>query len=252
VSLIAGFIAALPIIAIWFYNLVVIRRKPEPALMGLLLGLAFSWFMLSFNNLWGFSQEPYRLWINSVAVGALVLAPLTAMSIAKSQKIARQNAGRRPTIVRIAGIAALVLFGASLMDVGGFRIFAANQGVIPFDTSRMTALETISAPVDSLMAAEPCIDPQHLKVATGKPVAFYNMGIAWPANKAGIDQVMAAAANGTFSPEALKAGGVTYLVTDTSCPTKWVIEGTMGAIKVQSLDYADPNAAGTLTLWKLN
>lgn len=252
VSLIAGLIAALPIIAVWFYNLVVIRRKPEPVLLGLLLGLAFTWFMLSFNNLWGFAQEPYRLWIDSVAIGALVLAPITAISLAKSQKIARKNEGRRPTIIRVAGIAALVLFGASLMDVGGFRIFAANQGVIPFDTNRMAALESVSAPVDGLMAAEPCIDPQHLKVATRKPVAFYNMGIAWPENKAGIDQVMAAAAKGTFSPEALQAGGVTYLVTDTSCPTKWVVEGTMGAVKVQSLDYADPNMSGTLTLWKLN
>lgn len=252
VSLIAGFIAALPIIAVWFYNFVVIRRKPEPVLLGLLLGLAFTWFMLSFNNLWGFAQEPYRLWIDSVAIGALVLAPITAISVANSQKIARKNEGRRPTIIRIAGIAALVLFGASLMDVGGFRIFAANQGVIPFDTNRMAALESVSAPVDGLMAAEPCIDPQHLKVATRKPVAFYNMGIAWPENKAGIDQVMAAAANGTFSPEALEAGGVTYLVTDTSCPTKWAVEGTMGVVKVQSLDYADHSASGTLTLWKLN
>ncbi len=251
VPIVAGLIAALPFIAVWFYNVVVLRRTYQPAALGLSLSIAFTFLMLSFNNLWGFAQEPYRMWIDSVTLGALLLAPLTALSMAKSQDAARVNGGRKPTIIRLAGVSAIALFAVALMDVGGFRIFANNQGTIAFDTNRYAALEQVAEPVDGLLTAEPCIDPQHLKIVTRKPVAFYNLGIAWPQNKAGIDGVLAAAAAGTFSAEALRNGGVSYLVTDSMCPTQWKVEGTMGVIKIRSIDYSDPSSAGTLTLWKL-
>jgi hypothetical protein len=241
-------LATLPIGSIWLFNVSVQRRHRHDGVLAGLVGMAFAGTMLAFNDRWGFSQEPYRLWIDSVTISALLLAPITAWSIARLREEPRVG-GETP--VRATAIAAVVLFVISLVDVAGFRAYAVAAGVIRFDTDRYRALAEVTAPVDGLLANGPCIDPVEMKIVTRKPVAFYNLGIAWPENRAQIDAVRDASVRGAFEPDTLRAAKVRYLVTDSACATQWPVDGAMGIVKEGGLDYADDAGAGTLTLWRI-
>ncbi len=241
-------LASLPIIALWAANVAVQRRHRNDFVLGALLGLAFACVMLTFNGAWGFGQEPYRFWIESVTVSALVLAPVTAWSFAQRRAA---PAGERSTLVTATAVAAVVLFALSLLDFGAFRVFVSNSGVIRFDTARYDALRELTTNVDALMTTGPCLDPQEAKIVTRKRIAFYNLGIAWPENKAAIDVVLDAQRNGVFNPDAMRAADVRYLVTDSACATQWPVDAAMGLINIGTRDYADEMGSGTLTLWRV-
>lgn len=247
VPLWAAIIVSLPIASVWVFCFAVQRDSRHRGILGALLGLAFAGFMLTFNGWWGFSQEPYRLWIDSVTVAALVLAPITAWSVVQW----RAQESPHPVLIPATVGAVVVLVGLSLLDFGAFRAYVRDSGVIRFDTARVSAIESLSAQATGLMSGGPCIDPQELKIISRKPVAFYNLGIAWPENRGAIDAVVAAQANGTFDPDALRAARVQYLVTDSSCPTQWPVDGTMGVAKVGSMNYADETGSGTVSLYRI-
>lgn len=249
VPLMAGVLATLPIGAVWLFTVLAAKQRRNDPVLGLVIGLGFATVMLAANNAWGFGQEPYRMWIGCVAISALMLSATTAWSIAQAQD---DPALRSSAWTKSSAAAAVVLVALAAFDFGGFRQFVATTGVIRFDSSRYLALKQLTTDVDGLMTAEPCIDPQHLKIASRKPVAFYNRGIAWPELKSDIDGVLINAQNGVFDPDILRKAGVTYLITDSACPTKWQVEGTMGAIRKGSVGYADPEQSGTLTLWRLS
>jgi hypothetical protein len=101
------------------------------------------------------------------------------------------------------------------------------------------------------MTTGPCLDPQETKIVTRKQIAFYNLGIAWPENKAAIDAVVDAQRNGVFAPDAMRAADVRYLVTDSACATQWPVDAAMGLVTIGTRDYADEMGAGTLTLWRV-
>ena len=151
----------------------------------------------------------------------------------------------------LAAVAAVVLFALSLLDFGAFRVFVSNSGVIRFDTARYDALRELTTDVDGLMTTGPCLDPQETKIVTRKPIAFYNLGIAWPENKAAIDVVLDAQRNGVFNPDAMRAADVRYLVTDSACATQWPVDAAMGLVNVGARDYSDEMGSGTLTLWRV-
>jgi hypothetical protein len=243
-----GILFALPIISVWLLSLVIQRSRRNDIVLAALAGLAFSGIMLSFNDAWGFGQEPYRMWIDSVTVSALVLAPLTAWSIAAYRAAPPSS---RPSLVPIAATAAIALVGLSLLDFGSYRTFVSESGVYRFDTARINAMTSLAADTTGLLANGPCIDAQELKIATRKPVAFYNAGLAWPEDKGAIDAVMDASRNGTFDPDAMRAAKVRYLITDSACGVAWPVDTAMGVVSVGTADYADEISSGTLTLWKI-
>jgi hypothetical protein len=177
-----------------------------------------------------------------------VLAPLTAWSIATYRAAPTST---RPSLVPIAATAAIALVGLSLLDFGSYRSFVSESGVYRFDTARIHAMTSLTSDTTGLLANGPCIDAQELKIATRKPVAFYNAGLAWPADKGAIDAVMDASRNGTFDPDAMRSAKVSYLVTDSACGVVWPVDTTMGVVSVGTADYADEISSGTLTLWKI-
>lgn len=244
----AALLATSPVIAIWLANLLVQRRERSVPVVAALAGAAFASVLLTFNDWWGFAQEPYRLWLACVLQTLLLLAPITALSVAR---VRQQPAIARSTWLVATSAVAVVLVALSVLDFGAFRSYIKDSGVIRFDAARYTAMAELTAPTDGLVSGGPCIDPQELKIATRKPVAYYNLGIAWPPNRAQIDAVVSAWQAGTFSPEALRAAGVKYLVTDSTCGTSWPVESTMGLVNAGTQDYADDAGSGTLTLWRI-
>jgi len=242
----AALLATAPVIAIWLANVLALRGRPASPALAALLGMAFASIMLTFNDHWGFAQEPYRLWLACVTQALLLLAPITALSL---RRIAREPVLRRSGWLVATSAVAVGLVGLSLLDFGSFRAYVKDSGLIAFDGARYAALAEVTAQTEGLLSGGPCIDQQELKIATRKPVAFYNLGIAWPTNRAEIDAVVSAWQSGTFAPDALRAAGVRYLVTDSACGTTWPVEGTMGIAKAGSRDYADAAGSGTLTVW---
>lgn len=240
-------IVSLPIASVWVFNFAVQRTSRNHGILAALLGLAFAGFMMSFNGWWGFGQEPYRLWIDSVTVAALLLAPISAWSVANWQR----QEEPRSRLIPATAVAVVVLVGLSFLDFGAFRVYVRDSGVIRFDTARVAAIASVSAQADGLMTSGPCIDPQELKIITRKPVAYYNLGIAWPENRGAIQAVMDAQRNGTFDPDLIRAAKVQYIVTDSSCPTVWPVDKTMGVAKIGSVDYSDEAGAGTISLYRI-
>lgn len=186
------------------------------------------------------------MWIDSVTLSALLLVPVTAWSLARGRSALSPHVG---TVA--VGVLATVVVALALLDFGAFRIYVRDSGMIRFDSARYLTLGQLTAPVDALLAPGPCLDPKEVKIATRKPVAFYNLGLAWPAEKEAIDAVIANTAAGSFDADVMRAAKVGYAVTDSSCPTVWPIDQTMGVVKQASLDYADELGSGTLTLWRI-
>jgi hypothetical protein len=235
-----------PILATWAVILWVQLKRKGNAEIALLVGWFIAFVLLSFNGLWGFGQEPYRFWINSVIV-FVVVATLTL-------PVGLLPALRTNIRLRILAALAAVLVGASLWNVGGFREYVGQQGNIDFSSPRFTALgELISSKplVPGLLTAEPCLDPRDLKVVTGAPVAFYNLGLAWPENKNEIDALIEANDAGVLDVELMRAAGVSYLITDTGCPTQWYPGGNRGVAQSSSVEYSTDQGTQRLELWRI-
>lgn len=186
------------------------------------------------------------MWIDSVTLTALVLVPVTAWSLSRGWGVLREEVS---TIV--VGVVAAVVVALSLLDFGAFRTYVRDSGAIRFDSARYVALGDLTKQVDALLAPGPCLDPKEVKIATRKPVAFYNLGLAWPYDKAAIDAVISNTAAGLFDADVMRAAKVGYVVTDSACGTQWPLNRTMGVVERDSIDYADGGGSGTLTLWQI-
>jgi hypothetical protein len=238
-----------PILALFLFNVLALRSSGSNYLMAGLYSWFISFVLLTFNNFWGFGQEPYRFWINGVFIGIAIMAITTPLAI---YRLATD--GDHAVIPSIAAALATLLFAASLWNIGGFRLDVQNSGVIDLDSPRLDALTSLSSTITDeqiLFSSEPCLDPRLVKFATLKPVAFYNLGMAWPENRTQIDAVLANASAGVLDVSVLKSAGVTHLITDSSCPTGWTLQGQQGVLEVGEITYPNDSAGATLRIWKL-
>jgi hypothetical protein len=246
VPLWAFFAVGSPVLVTWFAILWAQILRKGVREIALLVGWFIAFVLLSFNNLWGFGQEPYRFWIDSVIVFVFIAA-LTIPTAFSRSLISRRSP------VAIAVIAVL-LIGASVWNVGGFRAYVSSQNNIDFDSPRVdaiTELVSVNTNAEDLVIAEPCIDPGVLKVATGARVAFYNLGLAWPDNKVALDAVLDSSRQGTFDIEQIRAAGITQLITDSSCPTVWFPGNIMGVAQAGSVEYTDASGNHRVDIWKI-
>jgi hypothetical protein len=235
-----------PVLLAWGAILRVQISRTGTKEIALLVGWFIAFFVLSFNDFWGFSQEPYRFWINSVIVFVFIAA-LTLPSTELSRYFSTRSAAILSTL-------AVILVAASFWNVGAFRTYVNSQGNLDFDSTQLqgiTRLVSENHSGEGLLTAEPCINPRHLKVATGVPVAFYNLGLAWPEKKNEIDAVIAAGDAGVLDTDLMRSAGISYLLTDSSCPTAWDPSTKMGVAEIAQTNYLVDADVRTLTLWRL-
>lgn len=239
-------VATLPV-ALWAIAITLAARRarlPLPLMSSMAAGLV-ALTLLSFNDVWGFVQEPYRMWIASLTLTALVGVPLTARVLSLGSVAWPE--GR----LRVVAVAAVVLIALSWWNVGGFRAFVQDLEPIPFGSSRLTALGQLTQGRGGLIASDPCVDPLHLKIVSRERVAFYSEGLAWPAEREPIDRVLDARRQEILDPAALRAAGVTYLVTDSYCPSGWESLTGNDFAAAGEVTYGPPDAPGTLRMWLL-
>jgi len=235
-----------PILVTWFVILWAQILRNGVKEIALLVGWFIAFVLLSFNNFWGFGQEPYRFWIDSVIV-FVIIAALTIPTALNRSILSRRS------LVGVIALA-ILLVGASLWNVGGFRAYVDSQTSIDFDQPRVeaiTELVAINSSPEELIIAEPCIDPRVLKVATGARIAFYNLGLAWPENKAALDAVLDSTKTGNFDIDQMRSAGITQLITDSSCPTVWYPGGTMGVAQAGSVEYTDQSVNQRVDIWQI-
>jgi len=235
-----------PVLFAWAAILRVQITRKGTKEIALLVGWFAAFVLLSFNDSWGFSQEPYRFWINSVIIFVFIAA-LTFPSAETSAYFSNRRS-------QIFSVMAIVLIAASFWNVGAFRFYVSSQGNIDFNSSKMQAISQLvtgNISGEGLLTAEPCIDPRHVKVATGVPVAFYNLGLAWPEKKTEIDAVLEAGAAGVLDTDLMRAAGISYLLTDSACPTAWDPSTKMGVSEIAQIDYLVDADIRQLNLWRL-
>ena len=237
-----GLIAGGVLIAVWFAILLVPGRARPTWITALLIGLGTGAVLMPSNDLWGFDQEPYRFWLQYFIIGALLLSIIVTIEIRAylDDERARRRQWRSATV---AGVLALGLYALSLADVAGFWTYAGEQGIFDLTTQESQELSDVGRQGTGLIANGPCIDPQHLKLLTAAQVPYFNLGLAWPSDKAGITHVMNDVRAGELNLEAMRVAGVSYLVTDSTCEKQWTF--------LPSDRVSSAAKAGPFTLWQL-
>lgn len=233
----------------------VIRRRP--LWIAYPIGAATTWFILATNDIWGPNAEPYRLWIDCfllVAVGLLPLFVTAVIDLAAPGERSPDRAGAaRRLRVGTVVVTALVAVTAVVSATDWVRFYQDDEvhGVFVFTDSRSAAHSDLARLADDgsgdLVGMDTCVDPQIVKLNSGAPVAFYNLGMAWPQERDAVQSFLADRAEGAVDLDTLAAAGIGWMLTDSVCGDGWE-EQFDG-----ELDIADRAAydGGEATLWRL-
>jgi len=246
VSLQHGLLAGLPVLLVTATCAIAFTLSKRLWLVSALVGSSFAWIVLSLNDVWGFSQEPYRLWIQGLILTSLLA--FTLLSLAISDGFSRPRARTPFAIVTFATAVAVVV---SLLDFLGFWHFAHEQGVMPTADSRAAAIGQAATSAASLVAAGPCIDSHLIKLVSDSKVAFENKGLAWADNRDAIQALMAVHDSNAFTPELLRAAHVDALLTDSACDITLTFVPSDHVTPEQLFDYSTPQGSFTITRWKV-
>ncbi len=254
----AGVVPALVLVAVVGWR----RRKVLWAAVP--AALAVVWVLLAGNDRWGANQEPYRFWLDTYVLVAVVIVPLGAWVAAElwdqSSTVAApvDASAPRPLSRRgrltglVAVVAVIAVAGASSADWPRFRRSVTANGYIQLVTSPYAAASELAEKTDGgLVLTDTCLDPLFFKVNWGGPVAAFNRGLAWPAEVDAVEVVLAARAAAQVDEGAAAQAGVRWVITNTVCVPTLAVPAD--AVQVASLDFAadGSSTAGTVRLWRL-
>ena len=214
-------------------------------LTALVLGLGLGWVLVASNDRWGFTQEPYRFWLQYFIVSVLLLSVATAITIRAylTDRADPSSAPRRWIAPGLTGAASLVLFIASLADFTGFWSFARDQGVFDTTSEESTQIAELGGKASGLLAYGPCIDPLRLKLLAKTEVPYFNEGLAWPAESDRVKALIGYQRMGELRLDTMRQAGVDYVITDARCPTQWEFSASDRVIPA--------GKAGPFTLWQV-
>ncbi|PWD52114.1 hypothetical protein C8046_17175 [Serinibacter arcticus] len=220
------------------------RRRVE---LGIATGYLVATAILVVNDRWGANAEPYRFWIDTFLIGAVLqlvlLASLLTSTDGGRDPAATRSEGqvgdatpspRRPRVrssgrVRTVGILAVVslaaVTAAGLPDFLRYRSSPEMTAVWDPTTPREEAIGGAAAQAASadsgLVLAGPCVDPRRMKVTSGAPVAYFHLGMAWPERYDEITRLLDAANAGFLDVSAARDSEVGWVVTDSACEATW-------------------------------
>lgn len=223
--------SAIPLGAISLVAFLVSLRMRNKIFISFYVASAIGITVMSTNDLWGFNQEPYRMWLQFTIV--IAVAGSIPISWALAQFMARRE--KSPALLGLL-TASVVLWLIALTDFTGFYRYAATQGVISFNDSRAQALGELAPTGGGLILPSRCEDAAVFKAITGKATADYNLGLAWPTNRDSLDRVLLG--NGQVTADQLRAAGIEFVVEDSACLDEWVVESNQKSV-VSGGGYSD-------------
>jgi hypothetical protein len=232
--------------------------------------------LLAVNDLWGANAEPYRFWIEAILLGGVLsmfaLARLCGLLLTPRGQAAptgEDPAERKPRSARKLIVGSLIVVGilwtASIPDWVNSLRDPAMQAVWNPATQRETAIAELArkATLDAasgLLTTELCIDNRTAKVNSGSPISNYHLGMAWPAEREAIDEIIGARDAGELDFDAMRDSGTRWVLTDSNCTSDWESIYAAGLTAVESRDYdladgevisAGSQGSGTITLWQV-
>ncbi|WP_144406434.1 hypothetical protein [Arthrobacter sp. SPG23] len=258
-------------------------KHNNKAWLSLAIGIAVAWPVVATNDLWGANQEPYRFWLDSFILATALSFPVLAQvlvtdaSSAKSARLAETAItadGQMPSIVagedaakprpsirlarsrllaRAGGILVCGVLACSFLDYIGFAFFVHNQGTATFEDAQAGAISTVAQSMPDgdggIILTDPCIDPFRLKAVTGLPTAYYNLGLAWPANEPSFRGLLEDREKGSLDQRLAGQAGVDYVMIDSSCEADW--QRQVNGTKVAETVYDTGGSEAAVTLWKI-
>jgi hypothetical protein len=225
------------------------------------VGVLAAWFLASSNDIWGANQEPYRFWLDIFVLVCMTILPVGGLVL---RDLFAE--GPRPTAVarRVVSAVVLVSIGLAALSAVDFVRFSKDDQyhqLIDYGTTRDQAMTAATRPIEDipggsgdatgLLLGDPCIEPMQLKIAAGVPVVNYNLGMAWPEDRASIDQVSVDRTAGVLDLEHLRQANVRWVLTDSACTVNWESAYGDQLERVDSADFALPGVSGTITLWRV-
>lgn len=229
-------------------------------------GAMLAWALTSTNDLWRANQEPYRLWIDSFLLIAVTIVPVlldvavrtlragTADADAAHGEAVMPARAPRRTRALVATCAALVVaIGAtSALDWG--RFFSAGRELrqITFAEPLDRAIADVTAgAMDGSIVAGACLDPQIVKIDSGRSVAHYNLGMAWPADRDAVDIARSALAAGRVDAEATERAGIRWYLALSDCAGDADPASVPGLEEVDRAVY-DPSTGAAAVLYRID
>jgi hypothetical protein len=225
---------------------------------------------LSINDIWGANAEPYRFWIEGLLVGGVIalfgFARLSTRVTRADAEVAdrAKNAPEKKLLVA-AVVVSIVVWGVSVPDwVNSVRDGTMQASWNP-STERESAIAAMAreGSLDAstgLLVTERCVDNRTAKVTSGSPFAYYHLGMAWPADKDAIDDIISARDAGALDFEAMTSSNTRFVLTDSNCATDWETLYADRFERVSSADYRLSDGEvildgtqedGRITLWRV-
>lgn len=223
-------------------------RSRQPTLSALAVALGLGFVVMPANDLWGFNQEPYRSWVQFAILSSLLLTIPLAWSLGRLRTWSRDHR----IVFSVAAALTLIVWCLGLQDFRGFWKYAHEHGVIRLDDEQAQALAALTSSTDGILLSSRCIDPQVFKLVTKRPVAYYNLGLAWPADVEDFETFRDLGGRHAQDPTALQNAGVRWAVTDSACPDDWTFpeDGRVTMVGVRT--YESASGPQTLLLWQVS
>ena len=229
-------------------------RTGNKAWLALSVGIGVAWPVIATNDLWGANQEPYRFWLDSFVLASALSLPVLVQVLLNGHEEAQSTRPAAALLRKAGGVLLWGLASFSFLDYVGFAYLVHNQGTASFDDGQARAISAAagSLPDDATASVlpDPCIDPFRLKTVTGAPTAYYNLGLAWPANETSFRALLEERENGAFDHDLAEQAGVGYVMTDSACSAGW--HGQVRGAAIAESIYVKGNNDETVTLWKLD
>ena len=216
------------------------------------IGGGGAWLLLALNDRWGANAEPYRMWIDAFTLLAVTSLPMivdVARGVRGAERVDPAAPGARRWFA-VGGLGLILLVGASAVDYVRFvadpNVHGIEESLSPGDRAAAELARASDADeTGALIATDPCIVPLYLKVNSGAPIAFFHLGMAWPARHDPLGDVVVDRNAGDFPVAAARNGGVGWVLTDSSCD--W--EERYGDVLEHEASIT--TESGTVTLWRL-
>ena len=223
-------------------------RSNQASLSALTIALGLGFMIMPANDIWGFNQEPYRLWIQFAILSALLLMIPLAYTLSCFMGFTREH----KAMFLISLTLTLSAWGLGLKEFQGFWNYAKQEGVIDVTDTRAVAIKSLAHTTNGLVLGSQCMDPQVFKLIAQTPVPYFNLGLAWPAEKPNFDTFLDPGTTQPNNPLTLKNAKVQWVITDSSCATDWEFPTDQRIVKVAEAEYLTTVSPATLTLWRVN
>jgi hypothetical protein len=190
------------------------------------LGAGFAWLLTTFNDRWGANQEPYRFWVDGMALLSLAALPFLVGALSSRGRLPERALYRRrgSSLTRVALTTILVgAFAVSMPDFVQFtRDYGGSVGWQTDDVAARQMRAVLAQTPGALVLTDTCIEPRIAKQEGDIGVVFYNRGIAWPEPLDAMNAVDAVRdEGGPLDADLLRAAGVDVVLTAADCDTGW-------------------------------